>query len=158
MSQPSTNLEEYRADVEARLAEIVLLLSAVSYGDLTGQLAVDLPEDDPMGALYRGINETIASLSEAQRRSDAYQQELEEKLAMLEARRSAMRELSAPIIEVWNGVLCLPVVGVLDSTRSAEMTELLLEAVVEKKARCAIIDITGIEVMDTAIASHFMSM
>ncbi|MCA9590122.1 MAG: STAS domain-containing protein [Myxococcales bacterium] len=100
----------------------------------------------------------IASLGDEQQRATAYRAELEEKLATIELQRAAIRELSTPIIEVWEGVLCLPVVGVLDSSRSAEMTEALLTAIVEKKARCAIIDITGIQVMDTGTADHFLRM
>jgi rsbT co-antagonist protein RsbR len=100
----------------------------------------------------------VGSLDVAQKRSATYQKDLEEKLAMIEVQRAAIRELSTPIIEVWDGILCLPVVGVLDSTRSAEMTEALLVAIVEKQARSAIIDITGIQVMDTATADHFLRM
>ncbi len=69
-----------------------------------------------------------------------------------------MRELSTPIIEVWAGVLCLPVVGIVDSQRSAEMTESLLEMVVTKQASTTIVDITGIDVMDTKTADHFIKM
>ena len=72
--------------------------------------------------------------------------------------QAAIRELSTPVIEVWNGVLCLPIVGVMETSRSAEMTETLLRAVVDKRARCAIVDVTGIEVMDTGTASHFLQM
>jgi rsbT co-antagonist protein RsbR len=72
--------------------------------------------------------------------------------------QAAIRELSTPIIEVWTGVLCLPVVGVVDSQRSAEMTETLLEMIVTKQARTAIVDITGIDVMDTKTADHFIKM
>ena len=72
--------------------------------------------------------------------------------------QAAIRELSTPIIEVWAGVLCLPVVGVVDSQRSAEMTETLLEMIVAKQARTAIVDITGIDVMDTKTADHFIKM
>jgi len=50
------------------------------------------------------------------------------------------------------------VVGVLDTVRSTEMTGVLLQAIVDKKARYAIIDITGIEVMDTRTVDHFMRM
>jgi rsbT co-antagonist protein RsbR len=50
------------------------------------------------------------------------------------------------------------VVGVLDTVRSTEMTGVLLQAIVDKKARHAIIDITGIEVMDTRTVDHFMRM
>ena len=77
---------------------------------------------------------------------------------MIELQQAAMRELSTPIIEVWAGVLCLPVVGIVDSQRSAEMTESLLEMVVTKQASTAIVDITGIDVMDTKTADHFIKM
>src|SRR6202000_743983 len=121
----------------------------------------NLPENHPLSTLYEGINQMIGSLAREQERGATYQKEpeeklgpiggergapckkeLEEKLGTIEVQRAAIRELSTPIIEVWEGVLCLPVVGVLDSTRSAEMTEALLSAIVQKQAECAIIDIT----------------
>ena len=61
-------------------------------------------------------------------------------------------------MEVWDGILCLPIVGIMDTGRSADMTDALLRAVVATRARCAIIDITGIEVMDTGTADHFIRM
>jgi len=69
-----------------------------------------------------------------------------------------MRELATPIIEVWEGILCLPIVGVLDTVRSTEMTDSLLQTVVARSIRCAIVDITGIDVMDTRTADHFLRM
>lgn len=141
-----------------RVADILLVVSDVGSGDYSARLASDLPAEHVLSTLYEGINQMIESLATEQKRSAAYQRELEEKLAMIEVQRAAIRELSTPIIEVWDGVLCLPVVGVLDSTRSAEMTEALLSAIVEKKADCAIIDITGIQVMDTGTADHFLRM
>ena len=141
-----------------RIADILLVVADVGNGVYSTRLRSDFPSDHPLSTLYEGINQMISSLATEQQRSAAYQQELEEKLAMIEVQRAAIRELSTPIIEVWEGVLCLPVVGVLDSTRSAEMTEALLSAIVEKKADCAIIDITGIQVMDTGTADHFLRM
>jgi rsbT co-antagonist protein RsbR len=135
-----------------------MVLSDVATGDYTARLEVDLPEDDPIGALYRGINLMAESIHDAHAQTEAYQKELEEKLQTIEQQRAAIRELSTPIMEVWEGVLCLPIVGVMDSARAAEMTEALLRGVVEKRARCAIIDITGIEVMDTGTADHFVRM
>src|SRR5690606_17555595 len=108
--------------------------------------------------LLVGINDMISSLQEEHQRGLAYQQEVESKLEMVEEQRATIRELSTPILEVWDGVLCLPVVGVIDTIRSAEMTSELLEAIVAKQTRCAIIDITGIEVMDTSTAEHFIRM
>lgn len=145
-------------DVSDSIADILLTLADVGAGDYSVRLKTNLPESDPFGALRVAINEMVASLAEERERSRAYQAELEEKLATIELQREAIRDLSTPIMEVWDGVLCLPVVGVMDSHRSAEMTEELLKAIVAKEAECAIIDITGIEVMDTRTADHFLRM
>ena len=151
-------IDDLNATMLERIADILLVVADVGAGDYTTRLRSDLPADHPVATLYEGINQMIVSLQEEQRQSNEYRKELEEKLATIELQRAAIRELSTPIIEVWEGVLCLPVVGVLDSTRSAEMTEALLTAIVDKKARCAIIDITGIQVMDTGTADHFLRM
>lgn len=150
--------DDMTAGIVERVADILMVLADVGAGDYSTRLDTDLPEEDALGALYAGINEMIQSLESEEKRSAAYRRELEEKLAMIEEQRAAIKELSTPIIEVWEGILCLPVVGVLDSVRSAEMTEALLQAIVEKRSRCAIIDITGIQVMDTATADHFLRM
>jgi rsbT co-antagonist protein RsbR len=150
--------EELAAQVRDRLTDILLVVSDVASGDYSTRLRSDLPANHPLSTLFEGINSMVESLQKEEERSNRYRKELEEKLATIEVQRAAIRELSTPIIEVWEGVLCLPVVGVLDSTRSAEMTESLLQAIVEKKADCAIIDITGIQVMDTGTADHFLRM
>lgn len=140
------------------VSDALLTLANVGFGDYTTRLNVAPDDTTPLANLYRGINEMIASLSAEQEASKAYQAQLEEKLATIEKQRAAIRELSTPIMEVWDGVLCLPVVGVMDTARSAEMTSALLQAVVEKKTRCTIVDITGIDVMDTRTVDHFMRM
>ncbi|MDF1661138.1 MAG: PAS domain S-box protein [Planctomycetota bacterium] len=86
------------------------------------------------------------------------ERELKEKYALIAAQREAISRLSTPIMQVWDGVLCLPVVGLIDTARSAEMTDNLLQAVVDQRARCVIVDVTGIEVMDTSTADLFIKM
>jgi rsbT co-antagonist protein RsbR len=140
------------------VSDALLTLANVGYGDYSTRLEVDEADTSPLATLYSGINEMIGSLSAEQERSRAYQAELEDKLSTIDKQRAAIRELSTPIMEVWDGVLCLPVVGIMDTARSAEMTNALLQAVVEKKTRCTIIDITGIDVMDTRTVDHFMRM
>jgi rsbT co-antagonist protein RsbR len=98
------------------------------------------------------------ALKDALAKHEAANRELEAKLETIEMQQAAIRDLSTPIIEVWASVLCLPVVGIVDSQRSAEMTETLLETIVAKQARLAIVDITGIDVMDTKTADHFIKM
>jgi rsbT co-antagonist protein RsbR len=146
------------AEILERVADVLLVVAGVGGGDYQTRLKSDLEADHPMSLLYEGINQMVDSLAHERARSEAYQKELEEKLATIAVQREAIRELSTPIIEVWVGVLCLPVVGVMDSSRSAQMMESLLGAIVEKKASCAIIDITGIQIMDTATADHFLRM
>ena len=117
-----------------------------------------MPETSPFHSLYQSVNETVQALADANQRMVDYQRELESKLDTIERQRAAIRELSTPVIELWEGVLCMPIVGVLDTSRSGELNETLLTEVVQRRARCAIIDITGIEVMDTATADHFVRM
>lgn len=80
--------------------------------------------------------------------------ELQEKLAIIEAQRTAIHAMSAPIIQVWDGVLALPVVGTLDEARASEITGRMLSAVVAHAAKYAILDLTGVESVDEATADH----
>lgn len=150
--------QSFEDQVNDRIADILMVLSEVTAGGYGLRLPEDMGGDTPFAALYLAINEMVQTLQAANERQAAYQRELEEKIDTIEQQRAAIRELSTPVIEVWRGVLCLPVVGVMDTTRSAEMTEGLLRAVADKKARCAIIDVTGIEVMDTGTVDHFLRM
>ncbi|HEX2669559.1 MAG TPA: STAS domain-containing protein, partial [Polyangiaceae bacterium] len=136
----------------------LLTLVNVAQGDCSAQLEVDLQGSNPLSFLLAGINDLIFTLGTEQEQSAVFRRELDERLATIEQQRSAIRSLSTPVIEVWRGVLCLPVVGVMDTQRSAEMTSALLTTIVEKGARYAIIDITGIEVMDTRTVDHFIRM
>jgi rsbT co-antagonist protein RsbR len=86
------------------------------------------------------------------------EQKLSEKLAVIEKQRSELQMLSSPVIEVWDGVLCLPVVSSVDSVRAAAMLESLLDAVTRGRARFAIIDLTGVESIDSAAADHFVKI
>lgn len=104
------------------------------------------------------LDRLAMDLEQAKRAEQERARDLEEKLATIEQQRSAIRELSTPIMEVWEGILCLPVVGIMDATRSADMTDALLRAVVATRARATILDITGIDVMDTHTADHFIRM
>jgi rsbT co-antagonist protein RsbR len=69
-----------------------------------------------------------------------------------------VQELSTPILELWDDVLALPVIGIVDSRRSADMMERLLDEITHKQCRFVIIDITGVEVVDSATADHFIKL
>lgn len=84
--------------------------------------------------------------------------ELRMKLELVEKQQHVIRSLSTPIIQVWDDVLTMPMVGTVDSVRAAEMMEDLLDAVARTRARYAILDVTGVEAMDTATASHLLKL
>jgi rsbT co-antagonist protein RsbR len=67
-----------------------------------------------------------------------------------------MLELSTPVVEMWPGILALPLIGTLDSSRTQIVMQNLLEAVVAKEATLAIIDITGVPTVDTLVAQHLL--
>jgi rsbT co-antagonist protein RsbR len=69
---------------------------------------------------------------------------------------STIRELSTPIIPVYQGILVLPLVGSIDSRRATEITERLLEAIAAQQADIVIIDITGVSLIDTSTANHLL--
>jgi rsbT co-antagonist protein RsbR len=145
-------------DMRERVVDALIALSEVGFGNYAVELKIDFKRRDPLNGIFASLNELIAAFGAEQEQSKAFRRELEEKLLIVEKQRTAIRELSTPIIELWEGVLCLPVVGIMDTARSTEMTNSLLQAITSKKARYAIIDITGIEVMDTGTVDHFMRM
>lgn len=155
---PRATWEAFFEGISLQIVDILEVLSEVSVGDYRRRLVTDLPDDHPLGALNLGINEMVVAIDDAQSEAESSQRELEEKIATIERQRVAIRELSTPTIEVWDGVLCLPVIGLLDETRSVEMTESLMRSIIDLRARCVIIDVTGIDAMDTRTADHFIRM
>lgn len=77
-------------------------------------------------------------------------------LEALGRHQAAIRELSTPVIRVHDRVLLLPLVGAVDSHRAQQIMESVLSHVVEAQARCIIIDIAGVPVVDTRVADHLL--
>jgi anti-anti-sigma regulatory factor/PAS domain-containing protein len=84
--------------------------------------------------------------------------EVEAKLAVVERQQDVIRNLETPIIQVWDQILTLPMVGVVDSRRAARVTDDLLDAVTRTQSRFAILDLTGVDVVDTSTAGHVLNI
>jgi rsbT co-antagonist protein RsbR len=65
-------------------------------------------------------------------------------------------ELSTPVVKLWDGILALPIIGTLDSSRTQVVMENLLQTVVATNSKFAIIDITGVPTVDTLVAQHLL--
>ncbi len=151
--------------LEERLYRAERVLTRVAEGHLDERIDTDELDEHPMTNLEMGINFLIMDLrsgAEENRRHSAAlaakQRELEEQIEVIAQQSEAIVELSTPVIEVWRDILVLPLIGVLDSTRTAQVMEALLTRVVSSKARCVIIDVTGVAVMDTATADALMRL
>jgi rsbT co-antagonist protein RsbR len=77
--------------------------------------------------------------------------------AEIASQRAIIETLSSPVVQVWQGVLTMPLVGTIDSRRATTITENLLRAITERRADCVILDITGVPIVDTQIAQHLIS-
>ena len=75
---------------------------------------------------------------------------------IIERQRQEMLELSTPVVELWDRVLTLPLIGTLDSARAQEVMENLLETILERQAEVVIMDITGVGTVDTQVAQHLL--
>jgi rsbT co-antagonist protein RsbR len=85
--------------------------------------------------------------------TEVYQKSREEIIAR---HQQELLELSTPVVELWQGILALPLIGTLDSERTQVVMESLLQRIVETGAPLAIIDITGVPTVDTLVAQHLL--
>lgn len=81
---------------------------------------------------------------------------LEAKQSIIEKQQSAIRELSTPVLQIVDRLVILPVVGMVDTERARQLTESLLQAVRDRRARVVIMDITGVPIVDSKVANHLV--
>jgi rsbT co-antagonist protein RsbR len=105
--------------------------------DITMQRALELE--------LRARNEQLATSEDA-------------KTVLIDRLRYSIDELSNPILEVWDDVLVMPIIGVVDSRRTSDMVQRLLTEVTRSQASFVIIDLTGVEIVDTKTADHLMKL
>jgi rsbT co-antagonist protein RsbR len=84
---------------------------------------------------------------------ESYQKLREE---VIGRQQQELLELSTPVVRLWDNILALPLIGTLDSNRTQVVMQNLLEAIVETRSDYAIIDITGVPVVDTLVAQHLL--
>ncbi len=83
---------------------------------------------------------------------------LSERENTLKAQESELRETSTPITEIWDGVLTLPIIGTLDSSRTMLVMEALLNRIARDRARAVVMDLTGVKNIDSQVSHHLIQM
>jgi len=89
----------------------------------------------------------------AQHTVNVFQQAREE---IIRRQQEELLELSTPVVKLWEGVLAVPMIGVLDSSRTQMVMEALLSSIVSTGSQLAIVDITGVPTVDTLVAQHLL--
>jgi len=85
--------------------------------------------------------------------TEAFQKTRED---VISRQQHELLELSTPVVQLWDGILALPLIGTLDSARTQVVMQNLLDAIVKTRSDFAIIDITGVPVVDTLVAQHLL--
>jgi rsbT co-antagonist protein RsbR len=129
-------------------ATFVLSLKQLVFGRMRKQLE-GLPAD-LADALWSAtiVLDKLALLT-----TELYMKSREE---VIMRQQQELLELSTPVVELWTGILALPLIGTLDSARTQIVMETLLQAIVRTGASIAIIDITGVPTVDTLVAQHLL--
>jgi len=146
-----TNLSRQRASqgfTPAETAIFVFSFKPVLFNQLRQAYA-----DDPASLAEEILTSTELLDKLGLLTMEAYQKTRE---AVIVRQQQEMLELSTPVVELWTGILALPLIGTLDSARTQIVMQNLLEAIVARGADLAIIDITGVPTVDTLVAQHLL--
>ena len=135
-------LEYHRA-----VAEQVTVSFELYYAPLDAWLDIRAyPSEDGLSVYFQDITER----KRAQEDRERFQREV------IEAQQSLLAELSTPLIPIKGGVVVMPLVGAMNAGRAAQMLETLLRGVTSSGAQVAIVDVTGVEEVDTYVADMLM--
>ncbi len=142
--------------VARQIAIPIRKLTTAAQSVASGNLDVraDVKTSDETGILAKTFNQMVYNLRQ---NAEQERQELEERQALqkqvIEAQEVSIRELSSPLIPVADRVVIMPLIGTIDSNRGQQIMDMLLRGVYEHQARIAILDVTGVKVIDTQVAN-----
>ena len=119
----------------------------------------EIDRDDELGVLANLVKRVARELHRSRRRDrqarteiDRRMRDLEEAHAQQEKLLETILELSSPILNVYDGVLLLPLIGAMDAARAEQMTKRLLERIVSTRSPVVILDVTGVPSLDGEVA------
>lgn len=117
----------------------------------TAQFSGLVIRDDAGNVLgFASINRDITELLRAEQERQLLQEQV------ITAQQAALRELSTPLMPIAEGVVVMPIIGAIDTARARQIMETLLEGINAHNAEIAILDITGVRVVDTQVAAALL--
>jgi len=137
--------------VAVDLMRLVAILAEAARGNPSRQLP--LPDaDHELRPLLEAFNAVLDAWRKSELKARSARRELQEKLGTIEAQAAAIRELSMPVLAVADHTLLVPIVGELDARRGADLLTSLLQEVHARNADLVLLDITGVDVVDSTAA------
>lgn len=149
-----------------RTNAVLDLITKLASGDLKARLEPS-GSGDETDLIILGLNmlaeELSASIDAERKMKDVLELrvrertvELEQKLETIAAQSATILELSTPVIRIWDRILILPLIGTIDTRRAQQIVDNLLDSIAHTLAAVAIVDITGVPVVDTRAANHLL--
>lgn len=146
-----------------RLKNAMALASAGAFDEAAQQ--IEAAEPDQLGMIEEMLRVFFAELKETNTRMEevitelsASRAELAGRLATIEAQREEIQVLGTPIVDAWDGILVVPLIGALDTARALSVSEKLLRRIVETRSRWVLVDLTGAGTLDAATADHLVRL
>lgn len=129
---------------------------AISVGDLSQRVLVT--RRDEIGLLQQNFNRMAENILAQQTALAARNAELEQSFQAQRRLFETVQQLSTPLLPVWEGVVVMPIIGHVDAERGRAILDALLHGIAERRARVAILDITGIAAVDTSVIAILTRM
>lgn len=126
----------------------------ISAGDLSQRVAVT--RNDEIGLLQRNFNRMAENILAQQTALAARNAELEQHIQAQRRLFETVQQLSTPLLPVWEDVVVMPIIGHVDAERGQAILDALLHGIAERRARWAILDITGVATVDTSVITILM--
>jgi rsbT co-antagonist protein RsbR len=138
-------------NVRQALAGIAVHTSAEGHGMIWENWIVPVTGEDGSVTGAAGVSLDVTEMRRAER-------ELSAKIDLIEKQQEVIRHLGTPVIAIWDGVLALPLVGAIDTARAAGLMSNVLAEIVRSGAFYAILDLTGVDAVDTTTAAHLVNL
>lgn len=112
----------------------------------------------PIYNLHGDIYATGSVVTDITERKRAEEERLHLQQQVIEAQQIALREISTPLMPLADGVIAMSLIGAIDSERAQQVMETLLEGVARHQAESVILDITGVQIVDTQVANALVQV
>ena len=117
-----------------------------------------LPLRDIDGTVF-GLSGIVTDITEVKRRQELVEQletTIQEQSAIIDRQTRLLEQLAGPVIQIWKGILLLPLIGTISSQRATQAMQTMLTTIVRTRATVVILDITGVPIVDIAVANYLV--